>query len=554
MPESVTFDSGETAKEITFTATQDDIDDDGETVLLGFGSSLPDRVTTETPATATVTIDDDDDPEVEVSFAQASHSVAEGSAVTVNVTLSADPERTVVITISAANQGDASSADYSVEGTVTFDAGETAKEITFTATQDDIDDDGESVVLAFGALPSDVSAGTVKETVVSITDDDTAGVTIDPTTISVVPGLSNEYTVVLDSEPTGDVTVTIAGHAGTDLSLDKNVLTFTADDWDSAQTVKVTAAPEATAASVTLAHSVSGGDYGSVPADSVTVTIVEVSAEELTIQVGVTTSDQVIGVPEGGSNTYSLLLSFRPASNVTISVSLPSGNDLSIDLPTLTFTTTNWATPQTVTITASEDDDAVTDDAVLITHTMISGGNAVIPSLRATITEKDSADLVITPTPLAVTEDDVDGATYTVALASEPTGDVTVTISGHSGTDLSLDKNVLTFTADDWDSPQTVKVTAAHDDDAVDDPETLTHTASGADYDSVSKDLPVTITGRRSRIGGRKLGADHLQRCRGRRRDGHGGTGRRPGEDRGRTHRQDGPGRRHVPPTTPGCH
>ena len=88
----------------------------------------------------------------------------------------------------------------------------------------------------------------------------------------------------------------------------------------------------------------------------------------------------------------------------------------------------------------------------------------------------------------------MDGAPSMVALASEPTGDVTVTISGHSGTDLSLDKNILTFTADDWDSPQTVKVTAAHDDDAVDDPETLTHTASGADYDSVAKDLPVTIT------------------------------------------------------------
>ena len=494
VPESVTFDSGETAKEITFTATQDDIDDDGESVVLGFGSSLPDRVTTETPATATVTIDDDDDPEVEVSFAQASHSVAEGSAVTVNVTLSADPERTVVITISATSQGGATDADYSVEGTVTFDVGETAKEITFSATQDDIDDDGESVVLAFGALPSDVSAGTVHETVVSITDDDAAGVTIDPTTIGVVPGLSNEYTVVLASEPTGAVTVTITGHAGTDLSLDKTVLTFTADDWDTAQTVKVTATAEATAASVTLSHSVSGGDYASVPADPVTVTIVEVSAEELTIQVGVTTSEQVIAVPEGGSNTYSLLLSSRPASNVTISVSLPTGNDLSIDLLTLTFTTTNWATPQTVTITASEDDDAVTDDAVLITHTMISGGSAVIPSVRATITEKDTAEVVITPTPLAVTEGEVDGATYTVALASEPTGDVTVTISGHSGTDLSLDKNVLTFTADDWDSPQTVKVTAAHDDDAVDDPETLTHTASGADYDSVSKDLPVTIT------------------------------------------------------------
>ena len=83
-------------------------------------------------------------------------------------------------------------------------------------------------------------------------------------------------------------------------------------------------------------------------------------------------------------------------------------------------------------------------------------------------------------------------ATYTVVLDSEPTSAVTVTIRGHAGTDLSLDKTVLTFTADDWDTPQTVKVTAA--DDAVDDPETLTHTALGGDYASLSKDLPVTIT------------------------------------------------------------
>ena len=431
---------------------------------------------------------------VEVSFQIATYTVAEGANVTITVTLDVDPERRVTIPITATNEGGATAADYSVPDSVTFDSGQTTRDITFTAEMDDVDDDGESVLLGFGTtLPAGVTTGSPSAAMVSITDDDTAGVTIEPTTISVQSGQSNEYTVVLGSEPTGDVTVTIAGHSGTDLGLDKTVLTFTADDWDTAQTVTVTAVPEATAASVTLSHSVSGGDYESVPAASVTVTIV-VPGDELTIQVGVTTSEQVIAVPEGSSNTYSLLLGSRPASNVTISVSLPSGNDLSIDLPTLTFTTTNWATPQTVTLSASEDEDAVTDDAVLITHTMISGGNAVIPSLRATIIEKHTADLVITPTPLAVTEGDVDGATYTVALASEPTGDVTVTISGHSGTDLALDKNVLTFTADDWDSPQSVKATAAHDDDAVDDPETLTHTASGADYDSLSKDLPVTIT------------------------------------------------------------
>ena len=210
VPENVTFDSGDTSKTFTLSATQDAVDDDGETVLLGFGSSLPGRVATETPATATVTIDDDDDPEVEVSFAQASHSVAEGSAVTVNLTLSADPERTVVITISATNQAGATDADYSVPTSVTFESGDTSKGIRFTAAQDNIDDDGESVVLAFGALPARVSASASNPSAtVTILDDDTRGVMVTPISLPVDEGMTATYTVVLKSEPTGSVTVTV---------------------------------------------------------------------------------------------------------------------------------------------------------------------------------------------------------------------------------------------------------------------------------------------------------------------------------------------------------
>ena len=142
VPENVTFDSGDTSKTFTLSATDDAVDDDGETVLLGFGSSLSDRVTTETPSTASVTIADDDVPEVEVSFAQSSYDVAEGASQTVTVTLSADPERTVAIPLTAANQDGAVNADYLVPASVTFESGDTSKGITFIANQDDIDDDG----------------------------------------------------------------------------------------------------------------------------------------------------------------------------------------------------------------------------------------------------------------------------------------------------------------------------------------------------------------------------------------------------------------------------
>ena len=54
---------------------------------------------------------------------------------------------------------------------VTVNSGETEKNISFAATSDS-DDDGESVKLTFGTLPTGVSEGTTNETVVSITDDD----------------------------------------------------------------------------------------------------------------------------------------------------------------------------------------------------------------------------------------------------------------------------------------------------------------------------------------------------------------------------------------------
>ena len=72
-----------------------------------------------------------------------------------------------------------------------------------------------------------------------------------------------------------------------------------------------------------------------------------------------------------------------------------------------------------------------------------------------------------------------------VKLATQPTGSMSVTITGHAGTDLTLDKTTLTFTTDNWDTAQTVTVKAGQDDDGANDTATLTHTASGGDYASV---------------------------------------------------------------------
>ena len=113
---------------------------------------------------------DDDDPAVVVSFGSSAHSVTEGGTVEVTVALDVDPERTVTVPLTVTVRDGASSADYSgVPASVTFDSGEVLKTLTFSATQDDVDDDGESVKLTFGTpLPARVSAGTVSESTVNI--------------------------------------------------------------------------------------------------------------------------------------------------------------------------------------------------------------------------------------------------------------------------------------------------------------------------------------------------------------------------------------------------
>ena len=135
---------------------------------LGF-EALPAGVSAGNTNEAVVSITDDDVPAVRVSFEQADYTVDEGSTVPVTVTLNADPERTVIIPITNTDQDGASSADYSgVPASVTFNAGDTEVDITFSATQDQDNDDGESVKLTFGnTLPTGVSAGNTNEAVVT---------------------------------------------------------------------------------------------------------------------------------------------------------------------------------------------------------------------------------------------------------------------------------------------------------------------------------------------------------------------------------------------------
>ena len=309
----VTDDTVDEEEEETFTLTLSNVK---VASLAGGGSTLA--------VTGTI---NDDDPAVTASFKQFAYSVAEGSTVEVTVTLSADPEREVTIQLSHDPQGNTGSGDYSgVPESVVFQIGDKEKSFTFSATADDIDDDGESVALGFGTMPDDVTAGTTAT--VTITDDDTAGVTVSETALSIDEGGSDTYTVVLDTQPTSSVTVTIAGHASTDITLTgdtltNNALTFTAENWDTAQTVTVSAGEDDDTnadPAVTLTHTVAGGDYEGLNAAGVTVSVTE-NDQDTPPGVTVSFEKDYHNLAEGASGVgVGLLLSAALESDVTIPI------------------------------------------------------------------------------------------------------------------------------------------------------------------------------------------------------------------------------------------
>ena len=94
---------------------------------------------------------------------------------------------------------------------MTFNSTDTEKTFSFAAASDSVDDDGESVKLTFGTLPTGVTEGTTKESVVSITDDDVPAVTVsyEQGTYTVAEGSSVTVKVKLSVAPERTVTVPI---------------------------------------------------------------------------------------------------------------------------------------------------------------------------------------------------------------------------------------------------------------------------------------------------------------------------------------------------------
>ena len=94
----------------------------------------------------------------------------------------------------------------------------------------------------------------------------------------------------------------------------------------------------------------------------------------------VNVSANTVALVEGGSaGTYTVVLESAPTGNVTLTVGSDNAavtvdTDASPLTRTLTFTTTNWATAQTVTVRPVDDNSDTVDEVALVTNIATGGG------------------------------------------------------------------------------------------------------------------------------------------------------------------------------------
>ena len=379
-----------------------------------------------------------------------------------------------------------------------------------------------------------------------------AGLAIAPDQLRLPESGSATYTVALDTEPTHNVTVTVAAAAGVKVDTnagvpgDQNRLTFTAVNWNEAQTVTVSGVADSVdnpggGRDAAISHAASstdpnytiasaGGIGARVTDDDPTAVTLSGAADD--IEEGQTKEFTVTlgrGLVDGETLTAPLTFggTATRGTDYTMTGAVATGvqyNNLDSGSASVVFTgPQSGATATTAKITLSAASDNTTESMPetvdiafgTIANTGLTGAGGV--SVTDSLTEfgisdpPPAAGVTVSTNSLTLTElgatMDVE-KTYTLVLDTDPGADVTITVSNGDATAALVDtdfgtggnQNTLTFThgnSGNWNTAQVVTVRALNDADAAGESFNLTHGAAVSDasnpYHGIAID-PVTVT------------------------------------------------------------
>ncbi|MDE2755627.1 MAG: IPT/TIG domain-containing protein, partial [Acidobacteriota bacterium] len=219
----------------------------------------------------TVNIIDDDLPPLTLSCPPSVSEPSGTGTISVGVPSDHAPGSDATVTLSRVSASStASTSDYTVEA-LKIKKNKTSGSATLSVTDDKIDE-GTSESLTLRASASDYGPDTCT---ITLNDDDTRGVTVDPTSLAVDEGGTATYSVELKTQPEGGSVTVSHSESSTKISVSPSSLTFTSGNWSTSQSFTVSGEEDSGHAneSATITHSATGGDYGSVTVPDVSVTV-----------------------------------------------------------------------------------------------------------------------------------------------------------------------------------------------------------------------------------------------------------------------------------------
>jgi hypothetical protein len=292
------------------------------------------------------------------------------------------------------------------------------------------------------------------------------------------PLSGDSFVIRLARQPSANVTVTPVFDS--QVTVTPASLTFTNANYNTDQTVTVTAlddgVAEATPHLSTIGFNLVSTDtyYNGMAAQPVIVAVKDNDAPGVSIieSSGTTTST------ENATDTYTLVLTKQPSTDVVVRVSCDAQTEVLITGSTyaatrdFTFTNGSWNTTQTVTIRAKDDTTAELRHLGYVSHSIVAATSddafdaVIIPQVVHIITDNDNTvsankvQIAESSNNTTVTEAGTSDS-YTVVLSQAPTNDVVVTLSPNS--QLMVTPATLTFTSANYNVAQTVTVRAVDD-------------------------------------------------------------------------------------------
>jgi len=240
-----------------------------------------------------------------------------------------------------------------------------------------------------------------------------ANITVNPTSglTTTEAGGSATFTIVLDAAPTANVTIGLSSSDTTEGTVSPSSVTFTTGNWSTPQTITVTGVDDALVDGniaytiVTAAATSTDSNYSGLNPSDVSVTNTDndvAGSPGITVNPisGLTTTEA------GGTATFTIVLDSAPTANVTIGLSSSDTTEGTVSPSSVTFTTANWGTPQTVIVTGVDD--------------LLVDGNIAYTIVTAAATSADSNYSGLNPSDVSVTNTDNDGAPPAVPVGNLP--------------------------------------------------------------------------------------------------------------------------------------